>query len=381
MVLARTLYFKSVTMEEEEEEEDDMNEGGIANAKTPVSLLQELYVRRGITPKYDLVQIEGAVHEPTFKYRVTVGEFVATGCGQSKKKAKHSAAKHILDKLLGAQNAGKAPPGQPVIPDLAQDVFSPYDDGIQGNPVGILQELCMSRRWPPPTYDLSHEEGLPHERSFNMVCIIGAHRETGAGKSKKLAKRQAANKMIAKLQLIPTETDENAANIDDDDLAQGIVIRLSQFKENSLKMGGNQSQVSKFHRILKNADGRLIKKLHNLDISDDSDDIETRELSAVEQVDKVVELTEGEDDNAEEEVNLDTDPVLFLERIGKEQRFDVTFVEIEEVSKSGQYQCLVQLSTLPAFASVCFGSGATVETAKLSAAENAIDYLRVMTRK
>ena len=25
---------------------------------------------------------EGAVHEPTFKYRVTVGEFVATGCGQ-----------------------------------------------------------------------------------------------------------------------------------------------------------------------------------------------------------------------------------------------------------------------------------------------------------
>ena len=25
--------------------------------------------RRGMTPKYDLVQIEGAVHEPTFKYR------------------------------------------------------------------------------------------------------------------------------------------------------------------------------------------------------------------------------------------------------------------------------------------------------------------------
>ena len=50
-------------------------------------------MRRGLTPKYDLVQIEGAVHEPTFKYRVTIGEFVATGCGQSKKKAKHSAAK------------------------------------------------------------------------------------------------------------------------------------------------------------------------------------------------------------------------------------------------------------------------------------------------
>ena len=44
-------------------------------SKTPVSLLQELCMRRGISPKYDLLQIEGAVHEPTFVYRVTVGEF------------------------------------------------------------------------------------------------------------------------------------------------------------------------------------------------------------------------------------------------------------------------------------------------------------------
>merc|ERR1719288_508552 len=64
--------------------------------KTPVSLLQELYVRQGITPKYDLVQIEGAVHEPTFKYRVTVGDAVATGIGKSKKKAKSEAAKAFL---------------------------------------------------------------------------------------------------------------------------------------------------------------------------------------------------------------------------------------------------------------------------------------------
>merc|ERR1739838_394992 len=85
----------------EEEEEDEAS--GPGAAKTPVSLLQELYVRRGITPKYDLVQIEGAVHEPTFKYRVSVGELLATGCGQSKKKAKHTAAKQMLDKLIALQ--------------------------------------------------------------------------------------------------------------------------------------------------------------------------------------------------------------------------------------------------------------------------------------
>lgn len=46
--------------------------------KTPVSVLQELLSRRGTTPKYELVQIEGAVHEPTFRYRVTVADVVGS---------------------------------------------------------------------------------------------------------------------------------------------------------------------------------------------------------------------------------------------------------------------------------------------------------------
>ena len=53
----------------DDDEEGEDGEGSPNAAKTPVSLLQELYVRRGLTPKYDLVQIEGQVHEPTFKYR------------------------------------------------------------------------------------------------------------------------------------------------------------------------------------------------------------------------------------------------------------------------------------------------------------------------
>lgn len=45
-------------------------------SKTPVSVLQELLSRRGTAPKYELVQIEGAIHEPTFRYRVTVVDVV-----------------------------------------------------------------------------------------------------------------------------------------------------------------------------------------------------------------------------------------------------------------------------------------------------------------
>lgn len=38
--------------------------------KTPVSWLHELCTRNNVTPKYDLLQIEGAVHEPIFQYRL-----------------------------------------------------------------------------------------------------------------------------------------------------------------------------------------------------------------------------------------------------------------------------------------------------------------------
>lgn len=44
--------------------------------KTPVSILQELLSRRGTTPKYELIQVEGAIHEPIFRYRVTVADVV-----------------------------------------------------------------------------------------------------------------------------------------------------------------------------------------------------------------------------------------------------------------------------------------------------------------
>lgn len=75
--------------------------------KTPVSILQELLSRRGITPGYELVQIEGAIHEPTFRFRVSFKDkdtpFTAMGAGRSKKEAKHAAARALIDKLIGVQ--------------------------------------------------------------------------------------------------------------------------------------------------------------------------------------------------------------------------------------------------------------------------------------
>lgn len=79
-------------------------------------------------------------------------------------------------------------------------MVSPFDDKVMGNPIGWLQEMCMSRRCLPPSYDMEHEEGLPHERQFTMSCKVLKYNEVGTGKSKKLAKRMAAHKMWQSLQ-------------------------------------------------------------------------------------------------------------------------------------------------------------------------------------
>lgn len=303
---------------------------GALPAKTPVSLLQELCMRRGISPKYDLLQIEGAVHEPTFVYRVTVGEFAANGSGQSKKKAKHAAAKAVLDIIIqgGAAGAGGptsgGPPGAP--PELSTQIVSPYDDGIPGNPVGSLQELCMARRWPPPTYELTSEEGFPHERTFSIACTIGNTKEVGTGKSKKLAKRQAAYKMTQRLKDQPVEQPQVMLADDDDEIAQKLAARYSGLKDSKVLS-------------LNTSDSRKAMSLSNLNLN----------------------FTQ------------------ILQEIAQEANFVVTYVDIEELSITGQHQCLVQLSTMPV--AVCYGTGGSLKEAQSAAAHNALEYLKIMTCK
>lgn len=77
--------------------------------------------------------------------------------------------------------------------------------------------------------------------------------------------------------------------------------------------------------------------------------------------------------------NKDFNFVQFLQEIATEQSFEVTYVDIEERSMTGLCQCLVQLSTLPV--AVCQGAGMTSKDAQSSAAQNALEYLKIMTKK
>lgn len=77
--------------------------------------------------------------------------------------------------------------------------------------------------------------------------------------------------------------------------------------------------------------------------------------------------------------NNKIDYIKLLGEIATENQFEVTYVDIEEKTFSGQFQCLVQLSTLPV--GVCHGSGPTAADAQRHAAQNALEYLKIMTKK
>lgn len=223
--------------------------------------------------------------------------------------------------------------------DLDAELMSPHDDGINGNPVGDLQEMCMNRRLSPPVYEVGLEKGAPHERCFVIICSVGGNlKESGTGKSKKLAKRQAAHKMLQTLKSMPVErdTEQSFAMIDEDDLAQGIARKISS--------NDTDNSFFKFHGDLKINRGEILKKLHC--------DNEFEKLKA--------------------------SPEKTLDDLSKEQDFYVTFVDVEEVSKDGLYHCFVQLSTNPV--AVCFGIGDSMEKAKKNSSENALIYLQTMTK-
>ncbi|XP_023336906.1 RISC-loading complex subunit tarbp2 isoform X2 [Eurytemora carolleeae] len=304
----------------------------------PVGALQERFQSRGITPVYRVVQAAGASHAPTFSFQVILGELTATGAGSSKKQAKHSAARAMLDKLDGRVPAQD---GQQPLPPVQDPNFSQ----APGNTVGGLQELCVKQGFPMPTYSDGTVDGQPHQRNFSITCTVGKMQENGAGGSKKDAKREAAQKMIDKLKSLGQNRTEQVGGVVDVLSAEDeeMITKISNMKIDLLTPDASE-KVAAFYKNLQNANGKFLAKLHVTSLSNRS-------------------------------VNYKT----MLEDVSKEQKFEVTYVEVEEKNDDGEHQCLVQISTLPI--AVCYAAGKDYDKAQNEAARITLNYLKMMTKR
>ncbi|KAK3103697.1 hypothetical protein FSP39_021107 [Pinctada imbricata] len=316
----------------------------IPPGKTPISFLQEICTKRGITPQYDLIANEGAVHEPVFQMRVTVGDVLATGKGTSKKKAKHAAAHNALRQVLGLTNG---PETEQYGSDQNQN-SNPSEDGDLGNPVGELQEFTQKKLMKPPVYEFNSEQGPPHNREFVCTVKMGKLTEKGTGRSKKAAKRTAASLMLIHVRNLTSEGENK--QIEESDEEDEIPLGASEIrssyttlKEGKVKVPIPNAQQNKELQIFYQKVKKNNKKLKNSNLSAPA-----------------------------------TNYCQMLQEIAEVQRFEVSYIDIAEKSVSGQFQCLVQLSTMPI--AVCHGTGTSIDESHAQAAHNALQYLRLMTK-
>lgn len=218
-----------------------------SNNELPVSLLNQICSQNNLTPVYTMLAREGRSHAPTFTQKVELCGISEEGTGASKKKAKHIAARLMLKRMLksdlmeidysqidainrclkrcdeediaeglvltkqivakqqqqaiggsGSHDGGDDDDISQMTAHPLIEVEIPNDEV---NPVGKLHELCVKKHWPSPDYEDKGENGPPNEREFIMKCKIeGINIEvTGTGKTKKIAKRLAAQEMLGRL--------------------------------------------------------------------------------------------------------------------------------------------------------------------------------------
>ncbi|XP_015608510.1 RISC-loading complex subunit TARBP2-like [Cephus cinctus] len=173
--------------------------------KTPVSILQEMMVKKGTVPNYELIYDGGGSHINTFTFQVTCDGLSATGTGRCKKDAKHEAAKTMLETIAKhrsypqlpaspAQSPMRTPlpaqiPPSPKIPPNAPFI----------NAIGALQDLCAENELRGPEYVAISDVGPPHARVFTIRCIVSTFKEEGTATTKKQAKHDAAKKMLDRI--------------------------------------------------------------------------------------------------------------------------------------------------------------------------------------
>ncbi|XP_022067001.1 interferon-inducible double-stranded RNA-dependent protein kinase activator A homolog [Acanthochromis polyacanthus] len=180
------------------------------------------------------------------------------------------------------------------------------------NSVGILQELALQRGWRLPEYSILMEAGPPHKREFTVTCRMESLSEKAVGNSKKAAKKAAAEKMVAKLQSLSGCSE------------------ITWTPKPSVRFEN-----------LRNSAAEKMSSLRRSPLSIPN-----------------------------------TDYIQMMLDLSKEQGFEVTYFDIDELTVNGQYQCLAELSTSPV--TVCHGTGISCSNAHNDAAHSALQYIKIM---
>lgn len=163
-------------------EEGDLSKrrASVVNLQTLADVAKELNLGKFLVMGKGEAQMGGAD-----KPRILASAFEAL-CGAIYLDGGYQEAREFVKRLLGPKTEG-----------LTDETAFAADFKTR------LQELAQKEFRRTPTYELVHEEGPSHDKTFTVAVRIGDYvRAMGKGKSKKVAEQMAAKKVIEDRELL-----------------------------------------------------------------------------------------------------------------------------------------------------------------------------------
>lgn len=182
----------------------------LGDAVLSLCLADQLSQRFPDLAEGDLSRLRASlVDQPCLAERATelgIARHILLGRGEELDggREKPSILSDVFEAILGAiyQDGGFD-----AVHGVVSKVYAPLldDQGLTGvslnDPKSELQEWLAARRYPVPLYELTGEEGPPHDRRFTMAVLLnGEIIGAGEGRSKKAAQQAAAKAALERLQ-------------------------------------------------------------------------------------------------------------------------------------------------------------------------------------
>jgi double-stranded RNA-binding protein Staufen len=190
----------------------------LQGGKSAVSTVHDLAYQNGWTVNWFEESETGPAHAKVFSMKVTMGPYEVSGSGRSKKLAKQDAAQLLAAQVSGNEvadimglpgftgNAGQTSQAGntsedygPQLPQAAGQKTISVGPSGGDNPISMLDHVVKKHKLGEPQYITECENGPLALQRFDMKVKVNNMEASGLGRSKKVAKRNAAQAMLDQL--------------------------------------------------------------------------------------------------------------------------------------------------------------------------------------
>lgn len=229
--------------------------------KTPVSILQEYCVKKGVSvPFYEDLPEEATETGKIFHCTALACGKSASGSGLNKKTAKHCAAANLLEQFGIKTN------------------FSSDIEEEKHNSVMQLLDLCIANNWPLAVFEDIQASGPSHCPEFTVRCTLSSLVREATSSTKKAAKQKVAVLMLQVIQEMQMMNPEKLQVMQikeamqlEDETEEKIVKTYMEYKKMDVKKALGVKLCDR-HGFFMSLDADRVKRARNILIDQNEPD-------------------------------------------------------------------------------------------------------------